>query len=68
MLFVRCEINHQEIMALVDTGAQTTIMSEACARRVGLLHLVDKRFSGVAKGVGQSNILGIGRPSAHRSP
>lgn len=33
-------------------------MSKACAERCGILRLVDKRFSGVASGVGTGKIIG----------
>lgn len=33
-------------------------MSEACGRRCGLDRLIDSRFSGIAKGVGTSKIVG----------
>lgn len=43
----------------VDSGAQTTIMPNACADRLGLLHyLVDDGFEGMAVGVGKGKTLG----------
>ena len=33
-------------------------MSYKCAEKLGILHLVDERFAGVAVGVGESKILG----------
>jgi DNA damage-inducible protein 1 len=33
-------------------------MSKSCAERCGILRLVDKRFAGVAVGVGSSKIIG----------
>ena len=32
----------------MDSGAQMTIMSKACAERTGLMRLLDTRFSGMA--------------------
>lgn len=45
-------------VAFVDSGAQMTVMSYKCAEKLGILHLVDERFAGVAVGVGESKILG----------
>jgi hypothetical protein len=58
MLYVDCEVNRCAVQALVDTGAEATIMSWACAERCGVVRLVDERFSGVARGVGSSKIAG----------
>ncbi|KAJ3431842.1 aspartyl protease ddi-related [Anaeramoeba flamelloides] len=58
MLYVPCEINNVPILAFVDSGAQSTIMTQACAKRCGITRLLDKRFQGTAVGVGSSKILG----------
>jgi len=46
------------LSAYVDTGAQVTVLSAEAARRAGLFHLLDRRYSGKATGVGHCRILG----------
>ena len=59
MLFISIEINNQKVYALVDTGAQSSFMSDDLCRKCNLMSMVDKRFQGVARGVGASRILGV---------
>ena len=59
MLYINLEINKKKVVALVDTGAQSTIMSQDLCKRCDLFNLCDERCSGIAKGVGTSRIIGV---------
>eukprot|EP01025_Chloroclados_australasicus_P042385 TRINITY_DN4508_c0_g1_i4.p1 TRINITY_DN4508_c0_g1~~TRINITY_DN4508_c0_g1_i4.p1 ORF type:complete len:451 (-),score=67.56 TRINITY_DN4508_c0_g1_i4:287-1639(-) len=58
MLYVKMQINNVDIKAFIDTGAQMSIMTKECAEKVGLLRLMDKRYKGMAMGVGTAEIIG----------
>lgn len=58
MLYFDAKIKTTMTQVFVDTGAQMTVMDIKVAESLGLSSLIDERFSGIAKGVGESKILG----------
>lgn len=58
MLHILIEVNGQTIKALVDTGAQVTVISKKCAEDCGIDSLIDYRCAGTTYGVGERKILG----------
>jgi len=43
---------------MVDTGAESSVISEQLAKDLGLYHSMDRSAQGVAAGVGQARIVG----------
>lgn len=61
MCLVPCAIGSITIEMLVDTGAQSSVLSLPLVRRLGLEGRLDRRLQGVAAGVGRARILGAAR-------
>eukprot|EP00921_Rhytidocystis_pertsovi_P024660 GHVQ01039689.1.p1 GENE.GHVQ01039689.1~~GHVQ01039689.1.p1 ORF type:complete len:770 (+),score=130.20 GHVQ01039689.1:3043-5352(+) len=58
MLYIDMDVNGIAFKAFVDSGAQMTIMTERAAKKAHIDHLIDKRFHGLARGVGAAPIIG----------
>lgn len=58
LLYVPCIINSRMVEMMVDSGSQTSVMSSSMMRQLNLQHRLDKRYQGVAAGVGSASILG----------
>lgn len=58
MLYVAVTINGKTFPLLVDTGAQRTIISPQLVETLKIGHLIDRRFLGMAQGVGTGKMEG----------
>ena len=58
MLYVNMVVNGVPVKTFVDSGAQSTIMTYDFTEKCHLTRLIDKRFAGMAVGVGSSRIIG----------
>lgn len=58
MLYLDCAVNKEHMVALVDTGAQSSVVSLEYARRCRIDMLMDTRVSGMVAGAGTANIVG----------
>lgn len=55
---VLCDINGHIVSAIIDTGAQISIMSRKCAQKCNIYQMLNTEYSGRAIGVGSSDIVG----------
>lgn len=58
LLYIKLRINGHETYALVDTGAQNTVLHPALAKKFGILNLIDTRFASMTLGVGSQKSEG----------
>ena len=61
MLAIKCKINGQPIKAVIDSGCNSTVMSQRAAERCGLTKIIDPEGKGKAKGsgVGTTDVNGL---------
>lgn len=58
MLYIKLRINGHETFALVDSGAQQTIIHPRLAEEFGILKYLDKRFAAMSLGIGSAKSEG----------
>lgn len=58
LCYIRVYINGFVVRVMLDSGAQTSVMSSSMASLLGINHKVDTRYRGEARGVGTSVIVG----------
>ena len=59
MLYINIEINGKKTFALIDSGAEVTVMSEKLCKKCNLFDLCDTKESGEGKGMRNYKIKGI---------
>lgn len=58
MCLIPCTIGNITVEMLVDTGAQSSVLSMPYVRQLGLINRLDRRTIGFAAGVGRARICG----------
>jgi len=59
MLYIPGTVAGVAIELFVDTGAQSSVVSECMVRQLKRSHRVDRTYRGQARGVGKANITGM---------
>jgi DNA damage-inducible protein 1 len=52
LLHILVKINGIEVLAMIDSGAQSSIISSHIAKKVNLYNYIDERFFSKASGIG----------------
>mmetsp|Transcript_3569 Transcript_3569/g.7885 ORF Transcript_3569/g.7885 Transcript_3569/m.7885 type:complete len:297 (+) Transcript_3569:140-1030(+) len=58
MCLILCSVGSITVEMLVDTGAQCSVLSMPLVNQLGLTNRLDRRYQGVAAGVGRARISG----------
>jgi len=67
MVLVACRLGSAQVEMMVDTGAQSSVISLPLAQALGLMDRLDTSEQGIASGVGRARILGKLRGVAARA-
>mmetsp|Transcript_15897 Transcript_15897/g.20758 ORF Transcript_15897/g.20758 Transcript_15897/m.20758 type:complete len:270 (+) Transcript_15897:418-1227(+) len=59
LIYVAAEIHERLVEMMVDTGAQSSVISSQLMKRLGLESKLNRQMQGMAQGVGKARILGI---------
>lgn len=58
MLYINVEVNGTQMQALIDCGAEFTLMTSNCVEKCGLSNIIDPEFEMTAVGIGTAKISG----------
>ena len=58
LLFITCKINNTPVKAMLDTGAQISILPLSIAQQCHVDYLIDRRYRTVTVGVGAQTTVG----------
>ena len=58
LLFIECKINNKPVKAMIDTGAQVSILPFSIAKDCEVDYLIDRRWQTVTVGVGVQRSVG----------
>ena len=58
LLYIECEVNNVKLYAMIDTGAQMSILTSRAAEKCSVSYLIDSRCAAELRGVGSQRSLG----------